>query len=57
MTAGTYLPTGVCDQGSAGKLGIPVAYLRRLREQRPARRSQLAEGASAGGGRPGWMHG
>jgi hypothetical protein len=57
MTAGTYLQTGVCDQGSAGKLGIPVAYLRRLREQRPARRSQLAEGASAGGGRPGWMHG
>jgi hypothetical protein len=36
MTAGTYRPTEVCDQGIADKLGIPVAYLRRLREQRPA---------------------
>jgi hypothetical protein len=35
MTAGTYLPTEVCDQGIADKLGIPAAYLRRLREQRP----------------------
>jgi hypothetical protein len=34
-TAGSYLPTGVCDQGIADKRGIPVAYLRRLREQRP----------------------
>jgi hypothetical protein len=36
MTAGTYLPTEVCDQGIADKLGIPAAYLRLLREQRPA---------------------
>jgi hypothetical protein len=36
MTAGTYLPTEICDQGIAEKLGIPAAYLRRLREQRPA---------------------
>jgi hypothetical protein len=35
MTAGTYVPTEVCDQGIADKLGIPAAYLRRLREQRP----------------------
>lgn len=30
-----YLPTQVCDQGLATKLGIPQAYLRRLREERP----------------------
>jgi hypothetical protein len=36
MTAGTYRPTEVCDHGIADKLGIPAAYLRRLREQRPA---------------------
>jgi hypothetical protein len=35
MTAGAYVPTEVCDQGIADKLGIPAAYLRRLREQRP----------------------
>ena len=35
MTAGMYTPTGVCDQGIADKLGIPGAYLRRMREQRP----------------------
>jgi hypothetical protein len=35
MTAGTYMPTGVCDQGLADKLGIPAAYLRRLREELP----------------------
>jgi hypothetical protein len=35
MTAGLYVPTGVCDQGIADKLGIPGAYLRRMREQRP----------------------
>ena len=34
MTAGTYIPTEVCDQGLADKLGIPAAYLRRIREQR-----------------------
>src|SRR6266705_4737739 len=35
MTKGTYSPTEVCDQGMADKLGIPAAYLRRMREQRP----------------------
>jgi len=35
MTAGTYTPTEVCDQGLADKLGIPASYLRRTREQRP----------------------
>jgi hypothetical protein len=35
MTAGTYTPTDVCDSGLADKLGIPSAYLRRLRSQRP----------------------
>jgi hypothetical protein len=35
MTTGTYLPTDVCDQGIADKLGIPAAYLRRLREHKP----------------------
>jgi hypothetical protein len=35
MTAGSYTPTDVCDQGIADKLGIPAAYLRRMREQRP----------------------
>jgi len=33
MTSGSYLPTEVCDQGVADKLGIPGAYLRRMREQ------------------------
>jgi hypothetical protein len=31
-----YPPTEIWDQGIAGKLGIPAADLRRLREQRPA---------------------
>lgn len=35
MTDGIYRPTTVADEGIAEKLGIPVAYLRRLREQRP----------------------
>jgi hypothetical protein len=35
LTAGSYTPTDVCDQGIAEKLGIPAAYLRRMREQRP----------------------
>ena len=35
MTTGTYTPTDVCDQGIADKLGIPAAYLRRLREHKP----------------------
>ena len=36
MTTGTYTPTEVCDQGLASKLGIPAAYLRRLRLEHPA---------------------
>jgi hypothetical protein len=35
MTAGSYTPTEVCDQGIADKLGIPAAYLRRMREHKP----------------------
>lgn len=34
-TAGLYLPTAVCDEGIAGKLGVPTAYLRRMRSERP----------------------
>ncbi len=36
MTTGTYSPTEVCDDGLAGKLGIPAGYLRRLRVEHPA---------------------
>jgi len=36
LTAGAYTPTDVCDQGLADKLGIPGAYLRRLRAEHPA---------------------
>lgn len=32
---GTYRPTKVCDEGLAGKLGIPVRYLARLRADAP----------------------
>lgn len=32
---GVYTPTAVCDEGLADKLGIPVAYLKRLRTARP----------------------
>jgi hypothetical protein len=32
MTAGTYRPTAVFEEGIADKLSIPAAYLRRLRE-------------------------
>jgi hypothetical protein len=35
LTTGAYTPTSVCDQGVADKLGIPAAYLRRTREERP----------------------
>jgi hypothetical protein len=33
--AGTYRPTRVADEGLSAKLGINLAYLRRLRTQRP----------------------
>lgn len=32
---GTYTPTAVADEGLADKLGVPVAYLKRLRDERP----------------------
>lgn len=32
---GRYLPTKVCDEGIAEKFGIPLAYVRRLRNDRP----------------------
>jgi hypothetical protein len=35
MTSGAYTPTDVCDQGIADKPGIPSAYLRRMRAQKP----------------------
>jgi hypothetical protein len=35
MTAGTYRPTDVCDAGIADKLGIPAAYLKKMRASRP----------------------
>lgn len=35
MTAGAYRPTEVCEAGIADKLGIPAAYLRRMRGSRP----------------------
>ena len=30
---GSFVPTGTCDAGMADKLGIPVAYVRRLRDE------------------------
>lgn len=35
MGDGTYTPTVVADEGIADKLGVPVAYLKRLRVERP----------------------
>ncbi|RKR88307.1 hypothetical protein BDK92_2618 [Micromonospora pisi] len=35
MTAGTYTPNDVANTGLADKLGIPVAYLRRLAAEHP----------------------
>jgi len=32
---GLYVPTAVCDEGLAGRLDVPVAYLKRLRVERP----------------------
>lgn len=32
---GVYRPTTVADEGLAGKLGVPVAYLKRLRNEAP----------------------
>lgn len=35
LADGTYRPTTVFDEGVAAKLGIPLAYVRRVREERP----------------------
>lgn len=35
LADGLYRPTAVFDEGVAAKLGIPLAYVRRLREERP----------------------
>lgn len=35
QTDGVYRPTSVCDEGVAEKLQIPLAYVRRLRSERP----------------------
>jgi hypothetical protein len=51
MTSGTYLPTEVCDQGIADKLGIPVAYLRRLRREQPGLYDANVNGWLAGDSR------
>jgi hypothetical protein len=32
---GSYVPTAVCDEGIAEKLRIPLAYVRRMRAERP----------------------
>lgn len=32
---GIYRPTGVFDEGVAAKLGVPLAYVRRMRRERP----------------------
>lgn len=32
---GRYLPTRICDEGIAEKLGVPLSYVRKLRETRP----------------------
>jgi hypothetical protein len=48
MTAGAYRPTDVCDAGVADKLGIPAAYLRRMRASRPHLYDQNVNGWLAG---------
>jgi hypothetical protein len=34
-TTGSYRPTVICDEGIANKFRIPIAYMRRLREEAP----------------------
>jgi hypothetical protein len=51
LSTGTYSPTEVCDQGLADKLGIPAAYLRRTREQRPGLYDANVNGWLAGDSR------
>lgn len=45
---GEYRPTKVCDEGISSKLGVPLAYLRRLRNEAP----DLYDGNVNG-----WLHG
>lgn len=45
---GTYRPTGVFDEGVADRLGIPLAYVRRLRAERPDLMDANVNG---------WLHG
>lgn len=54
LVNGLYVPTSVCDEGIAEKLGIPVQYLRRLREQRPDLYDANVNGWLHGQTRPGW---
>jgi hypothetical protein len=46
--AGLYLPTETADRGIADKLGIPLAYLRKLRSDRPDMYDANVNG---------WLHG
>jgi hypothetical protein len=48
MIAGAYRPTEACDGGIAEKLGIPAAYLRRMRTTRPHLYDQNVNGWLAG---------
>lgn len=48
QTDGRYLPTRICDEGVAEKLGVPLSYIRKLRETR----SDLYD-ANVNG----WLHG
>jgi hypothetical protein len=48
VSAGTYLPTEPCDGQLADKLGIPAAYLRKLRDQRPGLYDDNVNGWLAG---------
>jgi hypothetical protein len=45
---GTYRPTEVFDEGVASKLGIPLAYVRLMRQQRPDLYDQNANGLLRG---------
>jgi hypothetical protein len=54
MNTGTYTPTEVCDDGLADKLGIPAAYLRRLRTEHPSLYDANVNGLLARTGSPTW---
>jgi hypothetical protein len=48
VTDGVYRPTAIFDEGVAEKLGIPTAYLRKMRETRPDMYDANVNG---------WLHG